>query len=185
MVVNRMAKLNPFLERPTGTMRGNLGKVLLFCEGHTEKNYFNHFATIVNNNRNKYSHMEIVPLLAGGNARRVLNYADEYLADDHVAKKFSLYEKYLVFDCDDPTDIQQVIVEMQKSKIYILLLSNFVFEIWLLMHFENVEASLTKAKTYGNLAPVHLVDDWKRGLKEQQEKDKNISLISLDQFKEI
>jgi hypothetical protein len=147
-----MARLNPFIERQTNTRERNLGKVLLFCEGHTEKNYFDYFATIVNSNKNKYSHMEIVPLLASGNARRVLNYAEDYLADDTNSKKYSLFEKFLVFDCDDPTDIQLVILDMQKSDTFTLLLTNFVFEIWLLMHFENVESTITKAKTYGKLA---------------------------------
>ncbi|HEX3046889.1 MAG TPA: RloB family protein [Bacillota bacterium] len=147
-----MARLDPTTPRKPKQGEQYLGKVILFCEGHTENNYFDHFATIINNNQNKYSHIEVVPILADGNARRVLNFANEYMSDENHAKKYSMYYKYLIFDCDDPDDISQVIFDMRRANSYTLMPTNLVFETWLLMHFEDISSPLTKSKTYQNLA---------------------------------
>jgi hypothetical protein len=146
-----MARLNLSIEKQTGQKNENLGKLILFCEGHTEKNYFNYFATIIKDNPNKYSHIKIELIPAEGNAKRVLNFANEYLSDDNNAKTYSLYEKYLIFDCDAPLEITQVILEMRRSNAYILLPTNLLFETWLLMHFEEVGSRLKKAETYKRL----------------------------------
>ena len=153
-----MARLDVFSPRKTEQMQVHIGKVVLFCEGVTEKNYFDYFATIINNNQNKYSHIEIRPLLSGGNAKTVFNYAEDYLSDDSNARELYLYDKYLVFDCDDPDNIEQVILEMLKSSNnYKLLLSNLLFETWLLMHFEDIDKPLRKVETYKKIAKeLHL-----------------------------
>lgn len=71
-----MARLRPFDERKVEFKESNLGRVLLFCEGLTEKNYFKYFAEIIDGNRNKYSRIKIIPFCAGGNVRTVLNFAE-------------------------------------------------------------------------------------------------------------
>lgn len=147
-----MARLNPFTERPVAFKDLYLGKILLFCEGCTEKNYFNYFANIINKNQTKYSHIKIIPVLAGGNAQRVLNFAKEYLSHYNQEQKFSLYNKYLIFDCDAPPDIAKVINDMKKLNDFSLLPSNCSFDIWLLMHFENVYAPLSKKEIFSKLA---------------------------------
>lgn len=148
-----MARLQPFSTRQTEFKEAHLGRVLLFCEGKTEENYFAYFADIIDKNRNKYSQIEVVPVLAGGNARTVLNFAEEFLIDENNLRKYSLYDRYLVFDCDDPDDIQAVIKDMQaSSNSYILLLSNLLFETWLLMHFEYVSEPLSKRTLYRKMA---------------------------------
>ena len=55
-----MVRLNPFVERRSEFRESNLGKVLVFCEGQTETNYFEHFSNIIRNSQNKYAHLEIV-----------------------------------------------------------------------------------------------------------------------------
>ncbi len=83
----------------------NAGKLLIFCEGHTE-----------------------------------YNYAEDFLRDDENASKYLHYEKHLVFDCDAPQNIQDVITLMMESENkYILDYSNLLFETWLVMHFQNIE----------------------------------------------
>lgn len=154
-----MARLNPFIEKEIKQRNGYLGKVILFCEGHIEKNYFNYFAEIINNNQ-KYSYIKIIPILAEGNAQRVLNFANEFLSDDNNNKKYSLYQKYLIFDCDDPEDIIRVILDMRQSNTYILLPTNLLFEIWLLMHFEEVNMRLNKKRIYDNLAKALGINDY-------------------------
>ena len=118
----------------------NAGKLLIFCEGATEYNYLDFFRNYINNNlRAKYSDIVIEPINAKGNAMHVFKFAEEFLQDDDNASKFLYYEKHLVFDCDAPDNIQDVITLMKQSdNNYILDYSNLLFETWLVMHFQNV-----------------------------------------------
>lgn len=119
----------------------NAGKLLIFCEGHTEYNYLDYFKQYLDNNiRAKYSDIVIEPINAEGDAMHVYNYAEEFLSDDENASKYLHYEKHLVFDCDAPQNIQDVIKLMMESENkYILDYSNLLFETWLVMHFQNIE----------------------------------------------
>lgn len=147
-----MARLNPNLKRTVGTKKQYLGKIILFCEGKTEYNYFDYFAKIIDGNKIKYSHIEIEFVPAHGNARTVLNTANDFLQQGNNASKYSTYEKYLIFDCDDPSDIQAVINDMNESEhSFILLLTNLLFETWLLMHFEIVDKQLKKSEVIKRL----------------------------------
>ena len=127
----------------------NIGHVILFCEGSTEKYYFDYFAEILNNK--KYNDMRVVTESADGNAQQVLNYANEYMSNEDNQLKYGGYDQYLVFDCDAPSTIQKVI---QDAKEYELLVSNHFFETWLLMHFEDLEPTtkLRKKKTFEQLS---------------------------------
>lgn len=136
-----MARLNLKHARTIGSMKQHLGKVLLFCEGETEYNYFNHFARIIEGNRIKYAHIQIEFVRAGGNAQAVLNRANEFFEEGDNASQYVNYEKYLVFDCDAPPNIQKVIEEaLGSSHEFKLLLTNYLFELWLLMHLQRIEA---------------------------------------------
>lgn len=148
MVVTDIARLNPFVPRQTETRPSNLGRVLLFCEGPSEALYFEYFAEIIRKNQNKYAHLNIQTISAEGDAQRVLNFAEEFLQDESKLRKYVLYEKHLVFDCDAPTEIERVITSMLSStNNYTLALTNLSFETWLLMHFEQVELSYTNTKS--------------------------------------
>ena len=127
----------------------NIGHVILFCEGSTEKHYFDYFAEILNNK--KYNDMRVVTESADGNAQQVLNYANEYMSNEDNQLKYGGYDQYLVFDCDAPSTIQKVI---QDAKEYELLVSNHFFETWLRMHFEDLEPNtkLRKKKTFEQLS---------------------------------
>ncbi len=127
----------------------NIGHVILFCEGPTEKHYFDYFAEFLNNK--KYNDLRVVTESAAGNAQRVLSFAQEYMANEDNQLKYGGYDQYLVFDCDAPPTIQKVI---QDAKDYELLVSNHLFETWLLMHFEDLEPSskLGKKKTFERLS---------------------------------
>lgn len=119
----------------------NAGKLLIFCEGATEFNYLEYFKNYINNNlRAKYSDIVIEPINTKGNAMHVYKFAEDFLQDEFNASKFLYYEKHLVFDCDAPDDIQDVITLMKQSdNDYILDYSNLLFETWLVMHFQNLE----------------------------------------------
>lgn len=155
-----MARLNPMKKRSEESKREYLGKVLIFCEGKTEENYFNHYAKILND-KSKYSHIDIELVNVGSDAKAVYEKAEQVLIE--TPNKYSLYDKYIVFDCDAPEDcIEDVIRDMKNSdKEYKLLLTNIVFEVWLIMHFEELTNSITKTKSYVKMANYLGVDKYR------------------------
>jgi len=150
-------------ERQVAFKETHLGRIILFCEGQTEKYYFEYFADIIESNGNKYSDVEVVIAdIPGGNAQHVLNRANEFFADDSKAQKYRDYEKCLVYDCDAPGNIQSVITASRDYTIYI---SNLLFETWLLMHFEEVGTKLKKPEIYENLTEHLQINKYKKGQK--------------------
>lgn len=135
----------------------NIGRIIIFCEGKTEKYYFDYFAEIIK--KNKYTDIEVVLETVNGNAQTVLNFANDFLKTEENSRKFSTYGKYLAFDCDDPPNIQSVVL---ASTDYELLVSNYLFETWLLMHFEEVDSKLTKSQIYRHLSE-HLNSTYSKG----------------------
>jgi hypothetical protein len=116
------------------------GKLLIFCEGATEHNYLEYLNQYLKNNvKARYSELvleQIETIDTKGNAQNVFNYAENFLNTDDNARKYSLYEKHLVFDCDAPKDIQSVIEQMKNSvHDYVLDYSCLLFETWLVMHY--------------------------------------------------
>lgn len=147
-------------ERAVEVERQKIGKIIVFCEGMTEKNYLDYFAEIIN--KSKYTDVRIETETANGNSKTVINFADRFLSDESNSRKYVYYNKYVVFDCDDPPNIQNVIDEVVSSDNgYSLLVSNFVFEIWLLMHFEDVDIQMSKQKIYDKLSS-HLEKEYKK-----------------------
>lgn len=126
----------------------NAGKLLIFCEGNTEYNYLDYFRNYIDNNLHaKYSDIVIEPINTEGNAMHVYNYAEEFLGIGENASKYMYYEKHLVFDCDAPENIQEVIALMKESENeYVLDYSNLLFETWLVMHFQNLEPDKDNSK---------------------------------------
>lgn len=146
-------------ERRAETKKANIGRVIIFCEGKTEKYYFDYFAEIIK--INKYTDVEVVLETANGNAQTVLNLANSFMAEEENNRKYNAYGKYLAFDCDDPPDIQAVV---SASKEYELLISNHLFETWLLMHFEEVDERISKREIYRRLSD-HLHSTYSKGHK--------------------
>ena len=150
-------RLSP--QRLSETKKTNIGRIIIFCEGKTEKYYFDYFAEIIK--KNKYTDIEVILETANGNAQTVLNCANEFMADEEHNQKFNNYGKYLAFDCDDPPDIQAVVL---AAAGYELLISNYLFETWLLMHFEDVEEKISKGEIYRRLSS-HLNSAYSKGHK--------------------
>lgn len=75
-----MARLQLSQQRVTAAKKLNIGKVLLFCEGNTEKYYFDYFAQIINKDENKYNNVIIATEAANGNAQTVLNHSIDFLS---------------------------------------------------------------------------------------------------------
>ena len=92
-----MPKLHISLERTVATKKKNIGRIILFCEGKTEKYYFDYFADIINKNTNKFNNVVVQTKSAGGNAQRVLNFAENFLSKESNNRIYENYGKYLVF----------------------------------------------------------------------------------------
>jgi len=164
-----MARLKFEPNRSIDTLPEHVGKVLLFCEGETEKNYFEYFKDVFLHEEFKFSDIVIETVCGNGNAQTVLDKANEFFDDDQNVKKYQDYRKYLVFDCDAPSNVQEVICNALKSPMnYQLLLSNLLFETWLMMHFREVETRLKKKATYQAMADYYHVDSY--GSKEKADK---------------
>lgn len=120
----------------------HVGKLLIFCEGTTEYNYLSYFKKYLDSNKqNKYSDvvLEIEPIDTGGNAKHVFEFAEKFLSENNNSSKYFYYEKHLVFDCDAPENIQEIIQLMMNSdNDYFLDYSNLLFETWLVMHFQDI-----------------------------------------------
>lgn len=136
----------------------HIGKLLIFCEGSTEYNYFSYLNQyLIHNVKARYSEIVIEQIEAintKGNAQNVFNYAEKYLGDQTNAQKYSLYEKHLVFDCDAPDDIQSVIKQMRESpNEYVLDYTCLLFETWLLMHMQVLDpkVELKRRKVYSSM----------------------------------
>ena len=57
----------------------NAGKLLIFCEGHTEYNYLDYFRNYIENNLHaKYSDIVIEAVNTEGNAMHVYDYAENF-----------------------------------------------------------------------------------------------------------
>lgn len=127
----------------------NAGSLLIFCEGSTEYNYLDYFKTYLEHNlKAHYSNIVLEPINAEGNAMHVYNYAEDFLADDTNRAKYDLYEKHLVFDCDAPENIEEVLRKMSLSENdYILDYSNLLFETWLVMHFMILTPEMNNGKS--------------------------------------
>lgn len=72
-------------------------------------------------------------------------------------------KKHLVFDCDAPDDIQDVITYMISSNNeYVLDYSSLVFETWLVMHFEqmNIDSKKTKSQIYSKMRDYLGIDNY-------------------------
>lgn len=150
-------RLSP--QRLSETKKTNIGRIIIFCEGKTEKYYFDYFAEIIK--KNKYTDIEVILETANGNAQTVLNFANEFMSNERHNQKFNTYGKFLAFDCDAPPNIQAVV---SAAAEYELLISNHLFETWLLMHFEDVDKKISKRETYQRLS-FHLHDTYSKGHK--------------------
>ncbi|MCD8118626.1 MAG: RloB family protein [Lachnospiraceae bacterium] len=153
-----MARTRLSAQRLAGIKKMNIGHIIIFCEGKSEKYYFEYFAEILK--KNKYTDIEVILEDANGNARTVLNCANNFMLNDRNNQKYSSYGKYLAFDCDDPPNIQSVIQDANGK--YELLISNYLFETWLLMHFEDMEEKISKSEIYRKLG-FYLHGDYSKG----------------------
>ena len=72
-------------QRLSETKKTNIGRIIIFCEGKTEKYYFDYFAEIIK--KNKYTDVEVILETADGNAQTVLNFANKFMNNEKHNQK--------------------------------------------------------------------------------------------------
>ena len=134
--------------RETAFKKPYLGKKIIFCEGKTEYNYFEHFKIKLDNKRNKYIQFDIEPIdIEGGGANSIFNKTIAFLENPNNFK-YHHYDKIIVFDLDNPERqelMTNVLIKINKSSYnFTQLYSYKTFEVWLLMHLIDVYAPHSK-----------------------------------------
>lgn len=130
-------------------------KVFIYCEGESEKCYFDMLSA-------KYSSFTIetkrierigikTKVVGNKGPLEIVNEAIRTLKRD--SKKNDIHKAYVVFDNDQYSkeDIKKAIVVAENNSL-VVLYSNINFDLWVLMHFEKVTCYLTKSDINKKLA---------------------------------
>lgn len=119
---------------------------IIFCEGVTEKNYFEML-------KNKYNSKNIKVIDEGGlKAGKLVEKAISYLKKSGNKRKYSDGNVYVCFDRDNLSNEQmkRTISVANENHIKIIY-SNPCFEYWLVSHFLKLEAALTASQLFTKL----------------------------------
>lgn len=137
------------------------GNHLIVTEGtETEVNYFKNIKQIIENLfRNKII-VDKISLNIEGTGR-----STKVLVNEAIKKRSlgSYSEVWVVFDKDDNSDFDEAI-EMAKKEGLNIAWSNECFELWLLLHFQYLESSISRADYYSKLTSHFKENNINRGI---------------------
>lgn len=122
---------------------------LIVCEGEkTEPNYFEQAVKHINEKLNSEEHIKIKIVGSGFNTKSLVNSAIslQQIVDKHIRKASIPYGKtFVVFDKDDfSNDEFDNAVRMCEQESFIPLWSNEAFELWFLLHFNNIQTYIPR-----------------------------------------
>lgn len=126
--------------------------VRIYCEGKTEENYFNML-------KKKYRQSNVYPIKIKSMARSGMTLLHDVLEDPKLNKHDKIY---LVFDRDehDNEELLKCFDQARKSPYDItILFSSICFEIWILMHFESVNANYERKQLFNKLSGKKYFDE--------------------------
>jgi len=137
-----MAKLNRAgrkHKRNVATKDPKPGNYLIVTEGvETEKNYFENIGKIITELFNNEVIVEKITLNVKGTGR-----STKVLVNEAIKKRSlsSYSDVWVVFDKDNNTDFDEAIA-LAKKEGFNVAWSNESFELWLLLHFQDLKASI-------------------------------------------
>ena len=137
-----MAKLNRAgkkHKRNEATRDPKPGNYLIVTEGvETEKNYFENIGKIITELFNNEVIVEKITLDVKGTGR-----STKVLVNEAIKKRSlsSYSDVWVVFDKDNNTDFDEAI-SLAKKEGFNVAWSNESFELWLLLHFQDLRASI-------------------------------------------
>jgi hypothetical protein len=129
-------------------------KMLIICEGEkTEPAYFKNYRTPHNN-------IDVIPIPSGRKyVGSIVTFARKKMQDLDIKGDDSIW---CVFDCDANTDDTISAAYRNAGKSINMCLSNPSFELWFLLHFSYIDASLQNEGLSG-LLKRHIPDYSKSG----------------------
>lgn len=136
---------------------------MIFCEGETEKYYFDML-------KRKYSSGNVIPIksevVAGNSCVLVENAIAKMNAEKH---RYDFDQVYVVYDKDNEShsDIEKAL-KTAKDKNIITLYSNQCFEYWVLLHYKESSNSNTSNQLYKLLEKEMELDSSYSNIKGQE-----------------
>ncbi len=149
--------------RRQGAKRQPIERLLIVCEGSkTEPNYLNEIRQDL---RLPTANVLVLPSAIGTDPLNVVIYAEKLFlhGDAHKSIRARQFDRiYAVFDRDDhrtyaqalakANDLNQHLKNDEQRKVPFQAIASVpCFELWLLLHFENVQASLHRDEVYERL----------------------------------
>lgn len=121
---------------------------LIMTEGtETEVNYFENIKRIINNRYRSREIQDNYPMKVEGKARSTTVLVNEAIKRKN-RENFS--EIWVVFDKDDNFDFDEAI-KLAKDNDIKVAWSNESFELWLLLHFQELQTSISRKQYISNL----------------------------------
>lgn len=136
----KQRKLNVRDERP--------GTCLIITEGtETEVNYFENMKKIINNRYRNREIQENYPIKVEGKGR-----STSVLVNEAIKRKNreNFSKVWVVFDKDDNSDFDKAIKLAKENNIEVAW-SNESFELWLLLHFQDLKVGIKREQYLSNL----------------------------------
>lgn len=136
---------------------------MIFCEGETEKYYFDML-------KRKYSSGNVIPIksevVSGNSWVLVENAVTKMNAEKH---RYDFEQVYVVYDKDNEShsDIEKAL-KMAKENNIITLYSNQCFEYWVLLHYKESSNSNTSDQLYKLLEKEMELDSSYSNIKGQE-----------------
>lgn len=124
------------------------GNYLIVTEGtETEVNYFNNIKKIIENSYKNNIIVDKVSLKVEGTGR-----STKVLVNEAIKKRsLGIYsEVWVIFDKDDNEDFDEAITLAKKEGLNVAW-SNECFELWLLLHFQDLKSAIHRTDYYTKL----------------------------------
>lgn len=143
--------------------RASYDRVLIVTEGSkTEPNYFNDIRTA---NRIHAANVQVVPSTYGTEPIQIVEYAESLFLNGEQSKNIqpkAFEEVYVVFDRDDHKTYHNALLKIESLNLrfkndnsqkvaFKAIASVPCFELWLLLHFEDVQAVIQRDEVYERL----------------------------------
>lgn len=134
-------------------------KIYIFCEGKTEKNYFDMLAR----KYRKSTQISITAKEVSKTAIDLINYANNSINQLSKQKKEEIGQIFIIFDKDQITETSiKKSFEKARKLNYNIGFSNASFELWVLLHFVDVNRHLNQKDLERRLEKELKLDNYSR-----------------------
>lgn len=146
--MNKLGRAGRRKQRKLNVRDERLGTCLIITEGtETEVNYFENMKKIINNRYRNREIQENYPIKVEGKGR-----STSVLVNEAIKRKNreNFSKVWVVFDKDDNSDFDKAIKLAKENNIEVAW-SNESFELWLLLHFQDLKVGIKREQYLSNL----------------------------------